>query len=74
MLLMAVARSFSGDVVVRYVLLFLYDVMFAHSGPYRGLSIQAERVTSLHRRAQDNAPAASHWLRRVLDDGGRARS
>jgi len=70
MLLMAVARSFSGDVCTS----FLYDVMFAHSGPYRGLSIQAERVTSLHRRAQDNAPAASHWLRRVLDDGGRARS
>jgi len=28
-------------------------------------------VTSLRRRAQTNAGAASYWLRRVLDDGGR---
>jgi len=25
----------------------------------------------LRRRTQANAPAASYWLRRVLDDGGR---
>ena len=33
----------------------------------------SDRVTSLHRRAQDNAHAASYLLRRpsVLDDGGR---
>ena len=30
-----------------------------------------QRVTSLRRCAQANAPAASYWLRRVLDDGGR---
>jgi len=30
-----------------------------------------QRVTSLRRRAQDNAAAASYWFRRVLDDGGR---
>jgi len=29
-----------------------------------------QRVTSLRRRAQANAPAASYWLRRFLDDGG----
>jgi len=31
----------------------------------------SERMTSLRRRAQANAPAASYWLRYVLDDGGR---
>jgi len=39
-----------------------------HNG---GVSILLQRVTSLRRRAQANAPAASYWLRRVLDDGGR---
>ena len=34
-------------------------------------SIPLQRVTSLRRRAQDNAPAASYWSRRVLDDGWR---
>jgi len=28
-------------------------------------------MTSLRRRAQDNVPTASYWLRRVLDDDGR---
>ena len=32
--------------------------------------VPLQRVTSLCRRAQANAPAASYWLRRVLDDGG----
>ena len=41
------------------------DVMFAHSGSYGGTSIP------LHRCAQTNAPAASYWLRCVLDHGGR---
>jgi len=36
-----------------------------------GMSITLQRVTSLHRRAQANAPAASYWLRRVLEDGWR---
>jgi len=30
-----------------------------------------QRVASLRRRAQANVPAASYWLRRVLDDGKR---
>ena len=47
------------------------DVKFAHNGPYGGMSIALQRVTSLRRCAQANAPAASYWLRRVLDDGGR---
>jgi len=32
--------------------------------------VPLQRVTSLCRRAQANAPAASYWLRRFLDDGG----
>ena len=36
-----------------------------------GMSTTLQRVTSLHRRAQANAPAASYWLRRVLEDGWR---
>ena len=47
------------------------DVKFAHNGPYGGMSIALQRVTSLRRRAQANAPAASYWLPRILDDGGR---
>jgi len=45
------------------------------------MTITLQRVTSLHRRAQANAPAASYWLRRVtprLDEsivqGARGRS
>ena len=30
-----------------------------------------QRVTSLRRRAQANAPASSYWLSRVADDGVR---
>ena len=50
---------------------FAYDVMFTHNEPQRGTSTPLLRVTSLDRYAQANAPAASYWLRRVLDDGGR---
>jgi len=50
---------------------FIHDVTFAHNGPYGGISMPLQRVTSLRRLAQVNAPAASHWLRRDLDDGGR---
>jgi len=45
--------------------------MSAHNEPCGGVSIPLLRVTSLRRRARANAPAASYWLRRVLDDGGR---
>ena len=47
---------------------FLYDVIFAHIGPYGGMSIPLQQVTSCC--AQANAPAASCWLHRVLDEGG----
>ena len=39
-----------------------------HNG---GVSILLQRVTSLRCLAQADAPAASYWLPRVLDDGGR---
>jgi len=45
------------------------DVIFAHNGPYGGMSIPLQRVTSLCRRAQANVPAASSWLRRIPEDG-----
>ena len=46
-------------------------VTLAHNGPYGGMPIPLQRVTSLRRRAQANAPAASYWSLRVLDDGWR---
>ena len=42
---------------------FMDDVIFAHNGPYEVTSVPLQRVTSLRRRAQANAPP-----RRVLDD------
>ena len=42
---------------------FMDDVIFAHSEPDGGISISLQRVTSLRRRVQANAPAASYWLR-----------
>ena len=50
---------------------FVDSVIFAYNGPYGGMSIPLRRVTSLYRQAQANAPAASYWLRGVLDDVGR---
>ena len=37
-----------------------------YSGPDGGISLPLQRVTSLRRRAQADAPAASYRLRRVL--------
>jgi len=45
---------------------FLNGIAFAHNGP-----MPLHEVTSLRRRAQANAAAASYWPRRVLDDDGR---
>jgi len=47
---MAVARSSSGGLAIRYVLpvLFITSV-YAHSGPYGGLPVPLQRVTSLCR-------------------------
>jgi len=44
---------------------FVDDVIFGAT------SIPLQRLTSLRRRAQANAPAVSYWMRRVLDDGRR---
>ena len=41
-----------------------------HNGPHGRMPTLLQRVTSLRRRAQASAPAASYWLRRFLDDGG----
>jgi len=48
------------------------DVIFARNGPDGGMSTPLLRVTSMRRRAQADAPAASYWSRRFLD-GGRRR-
>jgi len=58
----AVDRS-SGGVAIRYVLLvFMDDVIFGSAytcnGPHGGMLISLQRVTSLRRLAQANAPAA----------------
>jgi len=47
------------------------DDIFACSGPYGSMSILLQRVASLCRRAQANAPAAFYWLRHVLDNSER---
>jgi len=47
------------------------DVIFAYNGIYKGMSIPLQQVAPLRRRVQDNAPAASCWLRHVPDDCGR---
>ena len=39
--------------------------------PYGDKWTPLQLVTLLRRRVQANAPAASYWLRRVLDDGER---
>ena len=44
---------------------------FCIIGPFGDMSISLQRVTSLRRRAQVNVPAASYWLRLVIDDRGR---
>jgi len=43
------------------------DVIFAHIGPYSGMSRLLQQVTSLRRRAQANIFAAWYWRRRVLE-------
>jgi len=42
--------------------------IIAHNAPYGGVSIPLRRMTSLRRRAQANAPAASYRFHRVLDN------
>ena len=49
------------------------DVIFAHNVPFGGMSLDTDvpyLVTSLRRRALANAPDASYWLHRVLENGG----
>ena len=48
---------------------FIDDVIFAHNGPYGGMSVRLQRVTSL-RQGRACCVTASYWLRRVLDDDG----
>jgi len=57
MMPMAVARSSSGSVTIRYVFPVLWMTSFFHSRPYGGMSITLQR-----RCAQANAAAAWCWL------------
>jgi len=68
---LVVARRFSsGGIGIRYVL--AVSCMTSYLYTYRwGMSLPLQRVASLRRRAQANAPAVACWLRHVLDDGGR---
>ena len=63
------ARSSSGGVAIRHVLpvLWMLHILVGNGGT----SIPSQRATSLCRRAQVDAAAASYWLHGVLDDGGR---
>jgi len=49
------------------------DIIFAHNGHYGGMCMSLQRVALLRRHAQANAPAASYWFRRVLDDSWRRK-
>ena len=40
---------------------FMDDVIFAHDWPYERMRMPLQRVTSLRRRTQADAPAASYW-------------
>ena len=51
-------RSSAGGVAKSYVLPVVDDVIFARNGPCGGISIPLQRVESLRRRVQANAPAA----------------
>ena len=62
---MAVSRS-SGGVEIRYVLPVSWMTSCRHI--MRRMSIPLQRVTSVSPRVQSNDPAASYWLRHVLDD------
>jgi len=43
--------------------LYILPVLWmADNGPYGGMSIPLQRVTSLHGHSQANAPAALYWL------------
>ena len=48
---------------------FMDYVIFTHNGPRGGISTLLQPATSMRRRAQANARAASCWLRRVLTTG-----
>ena len=52
----------SGDVAIRYVFPVSWMTTYLHIMDYM-------EAASSRRRVQDNTPAASYWLRRVLDDG-----
>jgi len=68
-LAIAVARSFTGGVAIRYVLPVLWMTSLLRCITDR---IQASQCRcSEWRRPHANAPAASYWLRCDLDDGGR---
>ena len=60
MLPTAVARSSSGSIAIRYVLPVSWMTSYLHR--------PLQRVTSLCRCVHVNAPAASYWLRRVVDE------
>ena len=65
---MAVARSSSDGVAIRYVVPVLWMTSYLNhvDHSYGGMSIPLQRVTSLHRRAQSSGLAVSYWLCRVI--------
>ena len=65
----AYLRSYSLIFTTRYVLPVLRKTSYLHTvgHNYGGMSILLQRVTSLRRRVQAIAAAASHWLSRFLD-------
>jgi len=63
------SRSGFPLAVLRHVMYFRFmdDAVMAHDGRRVGMSTPLQRVTSLRRRAQANAPVV---IIRVLNDGG----
>ena len=54
-----------------WVCVCLWMTSYLHTMGRGGLSVPFQRVTSLRRRVRANAPAASYYLCRVPDVGGR---
>jgi len=61
-------------VTLRYAMYFRFYGLchnHLHVMGHAACRLPLQRITSVRRRAQTNAPAASYWLRCVLDGGWR---
>jgi len=68
--LSALQTSDSTNPLTCYIPQVLRMTSYLHIlGHMKACQYRLQRVTSLRRYAQANAPTSSYWLRHVLDDG-----